>query len=312
MDFNDTDTFEFLFKDYWVIVKEKEGLTLANLQLADSLLKSGEKFKALLDPDEHSEEQQEFEVADDECSIVNSSRKDLKGKYCMKIVKEKSKSKKRTYIGWASKELIHFLSSLGKDTREPLGQPDVYEIVKEYIQSKNLISHDKKKKKHVFCDANLLALFRRKKVNFFKVYSLLEKHLAENDDSDADTFTVEEDHYLNSAKRKRKDKSPSSQKMEHVEPKRNCFASVTEDNIKSIYLKRSLIVELLGDPKTFDAKVVGCFVRRKNDPKDFYGPPPKTYQLDQIIGKFPFSCLILFYIKHFLASCDLFSFMLQV
>ncbi|KAG0500571.1 hypothetical protein HPP92_000643 [Vanilla planifolia] len=72
--------------------------------------------------------------------------------------------------------------------------------------------------------------------------------------------------------------------MEHVVPKKNCFAAITEDNIKSIYLKRSLIVELLEDPMTFQTKVVGCFVRRKNDTKDFYGPPPKMYQLDQIIG----------------------------
>ncbi|KAG0500572.1 hypothetical protein HPP92_000644 [Vanilla planifolia] len=159
VDFNDTDTFEFLFKDYWIIVKEKEGLSLAILQSADALLKRGEKFKVLSDPDEHSEDQQEFEETDDECSP-----KDFKRKYnYTKMAEEKSKSKKRTYIGWASKELIDFLSSLGKDTHVPLAQPDVYEIVKEYIQSKNLLHHDKKKKKHVFCDANLLPIFRRKK-----------------------------------------------------------------------------------------------------------------------------------------------------
>ncbi|XP_028554891.1 uncharacterized protein At5g08430 [Dendrobium catenatum] len=294
VDFTDTDTYEFLFKDYWEIVKEKERLTLANLQAADDLLKRGEVFKNLSDSDENFEEQEEVEGSDNACcDEVMSSKDFMRKQNRMAIVKEKSKLKKKTYVGWASKELIDFLVSLGKDTQQPLGQHDVYEIVKDYIQSNNLLHHDKKKKKHVFCDARLLSLFRRKKVNFFKVYSLLEKHFAENDDSDDESFSLEEDDYAKSAKKQRMDKSSSNQNtekrhfLEHaLQPPKQCFAAITEANIKLIYLKRSLIVELLKDPKTFESKVVGCFVRRKSDPKDNYGqgPLPRMYQLNQITG----------------------------
>ncbi|XP_020590166.1 uncharacterized protein At5g08430-like isoform X2 [Phalaenopsis equestris] len=294
VDFDDTETFEFLFKDYWWIVKEKEKLTLANLQAADDLRKRGENFKNLSDLDENFEDQDEVEGSDDGFGDGVMAFKNFMSKQNrMRMVKEKYKSKKKTYIGWASKELIEFLTSLGKDTRQPLGQHDVYEIVKDYIQSNNLLRHDKKKKRHVFCDARLLSLFRRKKVNFFKVYSLLEKHFAENDDSDDESFSLDENDHAKSFKKQRMDRSPSKRRTERghfvehtLQPPKKCFAAVTEANIKLIYLKRSLIVELMKDANTFETKVVGCFVRRKSDPKDNYGQGPllKMYQLNQITG----------------------------
>ncbi|KAK8969866.1 hypothetical protein KSP40_PGU008706 [Platanthera guangdongensis] len=291
VDFDDTDTYEFLFKDYWEIVKEKEGLTLANLQAANDLLKRGGKLKNLSDSDENFEDQ--VELSDGDCGDEAFPPKNFTRKQGrMKMVKEKFKSKKMSYVGWASKELSEFLISLGRDTRLPLGQHDVFEIVKEYIQSNNFLRHDKKKKQQVLCDARLLSLFRRKKVSFFKIYSLLEKHLAENNDSDNESFILEEDddYDANSANKQRMYKSPSKQQTEIEQPPKKCYAAINEANINLIYLKRSLILELMKEPKTFEKKVVGCFVRRECDPKDFYWKnsyghhPPKIYQLNQITG----------------------------
>nr|CAD1818240.1 unnamed protein product [Ananas comosus var. bracteatus] len=134
VDFKDSETYEFLFKDYWAIVKDKEHLSLTDLQVANALLKG------------------------DVLSCKSEKEKRRKVKAPIK----RCKSKKKTYVGWGSEELIGFLSSIGKDTKEPITQLDASEIVKDYIQSNNLL-HTNKKKKNVICDESLLSLFRRKK-----------------------------------------------------------------------------------------------------------------------------------------------------
>jgi adenosine/AMP kinase len=70
------------------------------------------------------------------------------------------------------------------------------------------------------------------------------------------------------------------------ERNKRSFASLNENNIKLIYLRRSLIINLLNHPDTFDQKVVGCFVRVKNAPKvHIYELPKKPYQLGLVTGK---------------------------
>uniref|UniRef100_A0A804IF55 GYF domain-containing protein n=1 Tax=Musa acuminata subsp. malaccensis TaxID=214687 RepID=A0A804IF55_MUSAM len=61
VDFRDTETYEFLFKDYWEIIKDQEGLTLIDLQAANALLKRGENYKGGSDSDKLEEEDVESE-----------------------------------------------------------------------------------------------------------------------------------------------------------------------------------------------------------------------------------------------------------
>ncbi|VAH19359.1 unnamed protein product [Triticum turgidum subsp. durum] len=69
------------------------------------------------------------------------------------------------------------------------------------------------------------------------------------------------------------------------ERNKRCFASLVCDNIKLIYLKKSLVIDLLKQPEAFENKVIGCFVRVKNDPKDYsYYKPKAFYQLGQVTG----------------------------
>ncbi|KAG8068639.1 hypothetical protein GUJ93_ZPchr0005g16325 [Zizania palustris] len=66
---------------------------------------------------------------------------------------------------------------------------------------------------------------------------------------------------------------------------KRCFASLVCDNIKLIYLKRTLVIDLLKQPDTFECKVTGCFVRVKNDLKGYsHHKPQKLYQLGQVTG----------------------------
>ncbi|XP_038990107.1 uncharacterized protein At5g08430-like isoform X3 [Phoenix dactylifera] len=295
VDFKDTETYEFLFKDYWEIIKDQEGLTLVDLHAANALLKRGENCKSESDSDKFPEEEFLSECDDlgDDCHNEMSLLDDLKVKRGkMKFPIKRCRSR-RKYIGWGSEELIGFLTSIGKGTEEPLTQLDASEIVKDYVQANNLFHPDKKKNKVVVCDEKLYSLFRKKKVKVHKIYSLLESHLAADDDMD-DEFSFSSDDDDNSIIRRKcrrtnsdskiRKSEPNHYKQKVMEPLKSCYASVIDRNIKLVYLRRSLIMNLLKNPETFENKVTGCFVRVKNDPKDFYCRPQKLYQLGQVTG----------------------------
>ncbi|CAM0955441.1 unnamed protein product [Alopecurus aequalis] len=289
VDFSDKSTYEFLFKDYWEIVNEKEGLTLDNLQEANSFLDSpncnhvshSENF-----PKEHSSDDDFLDNVDDDndndepirLSNVNGASNKVKA------LRKQGKSKKNVYVGWASKELIEFLASIGKDTSVSLDQFGAAEVVKEYIRQKDLLQKDKKK--NVICDDKLRPLFRKQKIKFTKIYSLLERHIAANATSEDETLTSSEDNSdLFRKKKTRTMTSESSTSKEISEKIRRCFASLVRDNIKLIYLRRSLVMDLLKQPETFENKVIGCFVRVMNDLKDYKNSRSTTkYQLGEVTG----------------------------
>lgn len=287
VDFSDRSTVEFLFKEYWEIIIKKEGLTLDNLQEAYASLNDG--------PDQISDSENFPKVQDssDDDFLGNSDGGDadpicpsnLNGtSNKVKPFLKHAKSKKNVYVGWGSKELIGFLESIGKDTSKSLDQFGAAEVVKEYIRQKDLSQKDKKK--HVICDEKLKQLFRKSKVKYNKIYSLLERHIAANDTSEDETFASSEDNSDSCMKKRtRTMTSEFTTSKGTSERNKRCFASLVCDNIKLIYLKKSVVIDLLKQPEAFENKVIGCFVRVKNDPKDYsYYKPKAFYQLGQITG----------------------------
>ncbi|VAH07587.1 unnamed protein product [Triticum turgidum subsp. durum] len=288
VDFSDRSTVEFLFKEYWEIIIKKEGLTLDNLQEAYASLNDG--------PDQMSDSENFPKVQDssDDDFLGNSDGGDAEP-ICpsnlngtsnkVKPFLKHAKSKKNVYVGWGSKELIGFLESIGKDTSKSLDQFGAAEVVKEYIRQKDLSQKDKKK--HVICDEKLKKLFRKSKIKYNKIYSLLERHIAANDTSEDETFASSEDN-SDSCMKKRTRTMTSGSGFTTLkgtsEINKRCFASLVCDNIKLIYLKKSLVVDLLKQPEAFENKVIGCFVRVKNDPKDYsYHKPKAFYQIGQLL-----------------------------
>ncbi|KAK3015445.1 hypothetical protein RJ639_007777 [Escallonia herrerae] len=197
-------------------------------------------------------------------------------------VKRKVKAKKIEFVGWGSKPLIEFLESMGRDISIKLSQYEVTAIVNEYIHRNDLFHPVKKKR--VMCDQWLHYLFGKKWVPRIKIYDLLEAHFAENhDESEDETFfgsEGEDDMVYKKQKFSSSDIKKAQQKKQVPETPKSCFASITSDNMKLVYLKRSLIQDLSKDPESFEVKVVGSYVRIKSDPNDYF--QKNSHQLQQV------------------------------
>ncbi|KAF7132496.1 hypothetical protein RHSIM_Rhsim09G0000400 [Rhododendron simsii] len=202
-------------------------------------------------------------------------------------MKRKSRTKKMEFVGWGSKPLIEFLESIGKDSSKPRSQYEVTSIINEYVNTNNLIHPQKKKR--VQCDERLHYLFGKKSLVRIKIYDLLEAHFADNqDESDGEFFYSSEENDENMMTvREQQKASVTDRKNLHprkkvIETPKSCFAATILANIKLVYLKRSLVQDLLKDPETFEGKLVGSFVRVKCDPNDLF--QKNSHQLLQVTG----------------------------
>lgn len=261
-------------------------MTLDKLEEAYASLKKDLNCKQDLDlekvHDEEGSSDDDFVGKSDDDDNEPSSLTKLNG--TSKTIKSflgEGKSMKKVYVGWGSKELIEFLTSIGKDTSNSLDQYGAAQVVREYIRQKDLLPRDKKK--IVKCDDKLKSLFRRAKVKYNRIYSLLEKHIAVNMTSEDETLASSDDNNEKFVTKKaRIGNYNSSTPKRTPEVDKRCFAALVCHNINLIYLKKSLVVDLLKEPDTFESKVIGCFVRVKIDPNDYNFYMHKLKKLHQI------------------------------
>ncbi|KAK6921249.1 Plus-3 domain [Dillenia turbinata] len=275
--------------EYYEIIKKKEGWTIENLRVADRSLKEGKRLKVHsdLDGDVSCYE----DDGDSEEDNPGGRRKRFKRQ---KVTGERKKAKRMEYIGWGSKPLIDFLNSIGEDTTHKLSQYDVINIVNVYIHKMKLA--DPIKKKTIHFDEKLYSLFgkKKKKVSRFKINELLDDHFSENiqhsegetgcSSDDKDSSHDEDENVFVSGTREKKECSnmkPPKKKV-NCNVVENCFASIVASNIKLIYLRRSLVTDLVRQPETFEEKVVGCFVRVRSDPNNYL--QKNSHQLVQVKG----------------------------
>ncbi|XP_042028780.1 uncharacterized protein At5g08430-like [Salvia splendens] len=183
------------------------------------------------------------------------------------------------FIGWGSRPLIEFLEAIGKDTSEKHPRQEVAAFINKYINDNGLTSAEKKKK--VICDEKLYALFGKKTMSRIKVFDMLEEHFAENHDSDDESLNSSDEDYAEK-KLVEFQKIPISQRKKVLKTPKSCYAAVTPENIKLIYLKRSVIQDLLKFPESFEFKILGSFVRMKSDPNDIY--QKNRFQLQKVTG----------------------------
>ncbi|KAL5081159.1 hypothetical protein RYX36_009580 [Vicia faba] len=201
---------------------------------------------------------------------------------CVRKKRKYNKSKKKEYNGWGSTSLIQFLESIGRDTSSKISQSDVTKIINDYVKQNNLVKPTKKKR--VLCDVRLQLLFGKKSISRMNISNLLESHFLENcGQSDEDLlFDSDDDEYACEILKPAPSERKSQPRKHVVEKPRSCFAAINPSNIKLVYLKRSLVEELLKDLETFEAKVVRSFIRTKSDPNDYL--QKNSHLLLQITG----------------------------
>lgn len=296
------DSYEFLFKCYWEFIKEKEGITSEHVKYANYLLNGNRNYDSNLS-DNYVEEGEGLSDFEDQLTMTyrlndvkehkpSHSRKRSKGKPY--LAKRKERSKTKMFLGWGSKCLFEFLTSIGQETNKELSQHDVTIIIFGYCRDNNLL--DPLKRKNILCDEKLRSLLGRKFVNKNSIYKLLTKHFAENLEESRNEFVnsleAEGQNALSPCKRQKNSSwEGKSQNKEVVsDMQRSCFASVIPRNIKLVYLRRSALEELSKQPEIFDALVMGSFVRAKTDPNDWM--QKNSHQLVQVIGNGP-TCILL-------------------
>uniref|UniRef100_A0A803KNF0 Uncharacterized protein n=1 Tax=Chenopodium quinoa TaxID=63459 RepID=A0A803KNF0_CHEQI len=294
VDFKDRETYEGLFKEYWDIVKEKEGLTLEDLHDADVQIKKDDDRDK---PHKSHKSRQLHHSDSDESPVIISNKKKPK-----QLPRRRKGPKRIEFVGWASKVLIAFLESIGVDTSKKLSQDDVASLINKYVHENKLFDPDKKKK--VLCDVRLRPLIGRKSFSIYKINDALEGHFSENlDKSEGEGYSsgCEEEkaslpikknwwRKLGSFQHKGSLMEKFQQKEAVLEePKKpivvskviySQFATISPQNMKLVYLKRCLVEKLLEQRETFESKVVGSFVKVKSEPFDARLP----YQLLPVKG----------------------------
>ena len=147
------DSYEFLFKCYWEYIKEKEGITSEHVKYANYLLNDNRNYDSNLS-DNYVEEGEGLGDFEDQLTMTyrsndvkehkpSHSRKRSKGKPY--IAKRKERSKTKMFLGWGSKCLFEFLTSIGQETNKELSQHDVTIIIFGYCRDNNLLDPLEKK-----------------------------------------------------------------------------------------------------------------------------------------------------------------------
>ncbi|KAM3377769.1 putative protein like [Capsicum galapagoense] len=289
VDLRDRETYEGLFREYYEIVMEKEGFD------KNRLLKRLHDGKAQLDKeklglisstsDKHSEEEDEQLASDNgEFSDGEPPKKRFKKKRSTTKKTRRGNSNKREFVGWGSKPLIEFLQLIGEDTTERLSEYAVSEKVTDYIKEHNLIHPVEETM--ILCDVHLEALFGKKVVKKQRMLSLLKSHFHKDEEqlqNDELHQDLEDDTELlvspKTEKKVERNKISSFwSSIWYSAAAQSQYAALIPENIKLVYLKKSLVEEMIKQPESIKTKIVGSFVRVQLHP----GKRNSDHQLVQI------------------------------
>lgn len=309
VDFNDKNSWEYLFKDYYLDLKGKLSLTFDELSQAKNPWKGSD---ILPSKDESPDEL--FDASNDRGSDSDSSYENVdlsrsKKRKAKKRAKPRSKEGNSysvvTVLGadrpsagesseWASKELLEFVMHMRNGEKSVLSQFDVQALLLEYIKRNKL--RDPRRKSQIICDARLQNLFGKPRVGHFEMLKLLESHFLLKEDSqaedlqgsvvDTDVSHLEGDGNADSYLKAGKDKRRKSRKKgdeRGLQSNVDDYAAIDNHNINLIYLRRNLLEDLLEDTEKLHDNVVGSFVRIRISGS---GQKQDLYRLVQVVGKY--------------------------
>ncbi|KAL4305764.1 hypothetical protein AHAS_Ahas16G0110900 [Arachis hypogaea] len=276
------DTYEGLFKEYWEIIKLNEGLTSDDISAAQTnynkMVKNSPDQSKVIDVDKESQNDSMSSDGNEAFMYKHNSTK-------------RKQSSSLEFMGWGSKPLLSFLASIGKFSTEPLSQWDIRTLVCEYIEKNNLyLSQDKRK---FLLDEKLFPIFGKKVMSKNQIYPLLELHFAEKsgdrdgEENNYEIISTPPDKGLSAQTSCRERRLSSSKgklqlEKEDLSIKASRFASISASNIRLIYLRQRLVLELSKQLESFMGKVVGALVRVKMDSSDCM--QTRSYHLVRVTG----------------------------
>ncbi|KAF7841043.1 zinc finger CCCH domain-containing protein 19 [Senna tora] len=307
VDFDDKNSWEYLFKDYYIDLKEKLSLTYDELTQAKNPWKGSD-----LQPSKQESPDELYDANNDrgshsDSSFENVEMSSVKRRKAKKRLKSRSKEgnshSAMTFSGakrpssddrseWASKELLEFVMHMRNGDNSVLSQFDVQALLLEYIKRNKL--RDPRRKSQIICDARLQNLFGKPRVGHFEMLKLLESHFLLKEDSQAEdqqgsVVDTELNHmegdgntdsYVKAGKdKKRKTRKKGDERGLQSNPDE--YAAIDNHNINLIYLRRNLVEDLLEDTDKFQDKVVGSFVRIRISGS---GQKQDLYRLVQVVG----------------------------
>ncbi|XP_020571648.1 zinc finger CCCH domain-containing protein 19-like [Phalaenopsis equestris] len=188
---------------------------------------------------------------------------------------------------WASKELLAFVSHVKNGDKGILSQYDVQELLLDYIKVNKL--RDPRRRSQIICDKMLLALFGKSRVGHFEMLKLIESHFLikvsspESDEKQGgDTNLIEMgNEVINDLMITNKRCITWKRVDSKLQANFYDYAAIDVYNINMMYLRRSLMEELLDDMSTFSEKVFGSFVRIRVTASS---QKQEVYRLVQVVG----------------------------
>lgn len=209
VDFEDKETYEYLFKDYWLELREKISVTLPDADKdGNPLLGAVTHDSDTEDVSDHfdfdSEFDQNLEASvkkeeengatirkigrklrtkhKDSTSETQEPREDTalqnaaEGEACPRENRERGSCKPQACMieGWASKELQSFIEHMKEDVTTPLTKFVVHKLLWTYIKQHNL--QNPRKMSEINCDTHLRLIFGKDSVGQFEMFKLLNRH----------------------------------------------------------------------------------------------------------------------------------------
>lgn len=322
MDFDDKTSWEYLFKMYWVCLKEKLDLNLDELTQAKNRWNgpsvNGLKGKCSVEVDRSLKGESSVDVTapaiNKDPSSENSSgnaeanhSKRRKTENLLEFLNRPDSPNPEKLGGdegisphqapkWATDILLDFVAFMKNGDISKITPPEVQGLLLEYVKRNNLRDPDQ----HcvVVCDARLYGLVGRERVDHVQMLGIVETHIFYPKNSlachtsigvtDACASQMEIDTKNENQLMLANDKRHITHKMAGkkgsvVDP--NVYAAIDVHNINLIYLKRGFAENLIDESDRFQEKVVGSIVRVKIDGTD---PNQHMYRLVRVTGKFLF------------------------
>ncbi|KAL3527177.1 hypothetical protein ACH5RR_011833 [Cinchona calisaya] len=298
VDFDDKMSWEYLFKVYWIYLKDNLSLTIHELMQA----KSPWRGVVMTDYKQQSPGRNHFANGGME-SISDKSSEHLElkmPKECSELpipdslnAEKLNNDKGPNLVGckeWASKELLELVAYVRNGDTSVLSQFDVQALLLDYIKRNNL--RDPCRKSQIICDLRLKNLFGKPRVGHIEMLKLLEYHLLIKEDDQKNAFipagivgsiagnmgTDQNNGLMLNQGKKRKTRRKGEERTPQISLDE--YAAIDLHNINLVYLRRNLMENLLGDEKFHD-KVVGSIIRIRiscNDQKQ------DMYRLVQVVG----------------------------